>query len=137
METRERLVDGLLDLTRVARSVYGEKSGQQRVLLTLSETGTLPQGELTARLGVSRSSASEILTKMAKSGLIERLPDGARARIALTDAGRLQARTAAERYRTACERLFSRLSGEEEKTLLSIIERLSVAAETQTGSDIL
>ena len=37
------------------------------------------------------------------------------------------ARTAAEAYRTACERLFSCLSGEEERTLLSIIERLSVA----------
>ncbi|MBQ6986177.1 MAG: MarR family transcriptional regulator [Oscillibacter sp.] len=129
METRERLVDGLLDLQRVARSVYGEKSGQRRILLTLSEAGTLSQRELAARLGVSRSSASEILTKMVKAGLIERFPCGGRVCIGLTDAGRVQARTAAEAYRTACARLFSCLSGEEERTLLSIIERLSVAAD--------
>ena len=84
----------------------------------------ISQGELRKRLGVCPSAASEILTKLVKAGFAERLPVGTRSVICLTEAGRIEGAKAAENYRKARERLFDCLTEEEERDLLSMIDRL-------------
>ena len=47
-----KLVLGLLDISRTMRSLYEGRGSQKRILIVLSETGTITQRELTARLGI-------------------------------------------------------------------------------------
>ena len=87
----------------------------------------MTQRELTERLGIQPGSASELVGKLERAGLVERTPseqDRRTADVRLTEAGRArreQRAAAEERQRSG---LFAALSDEEKQTLLSLLERL-------------
>ena len=63
---------------------------QLRVLIFLERAGLASVGEVAAGVGVSQPSATETLDRLAKSGLVERMPDASDRRVvrnALTPAG--------------------------------------------------
>ena len=85
-----KLVLALLDISRTMRSLYEGRGSQKRVLIVLSETGTITQRELTARLGIQPGSASEVIAKLEGAGLVERTgseEDRRTANISLTENG--------------------------------------------------
>jgi DNA-binding MarR family transcriptional regulator len=123
-----RLVLDLLDISRTMRSLYEGRGSQKRVLIVLSETGTITQRELTARLGIQPGSASEVIAKLESAGLVERTAseeDRRTANISLTEAGLRQAENALEQRKRRHEEMFSILSEEEKERLLALLEKIN------------
>lgn len=122
-----RLVFTLLDISHTMRGLYEGRGSQKRVLMVLSETGTITQRELTGRLGIQPGSVSEVLTKLENAGLVARTPsesDHRTADISLTEKGREQAAEArAQRVQRHAE-MFSILTGEEKDQLLALLEKV-------------
>ncbi|KRM72088.1 hypothetical protein FC34_GL001072 [Lacticaseibacillus brantae DSM 23927] len=54
-------------------SLIDPSSGQGKVLATLKEIGAIPQSDLVNQLGMSRQSASELIRKLEKRGLVNRI----------------------------------------------------------------
>lgn len=123
-----KLVFGLLDISRTMRSLYEGRGSQKRVLIVLSETGTITQRDLTARLGIQPGSASEVIAKLESAGLVERTAseeDRRTANISLTRDGLRQAEDALEQRRRRHEEMFSALSEEEKARLLALLEKIN------------
>ena len=123
-----KLVLGLLDISRTMRSLYEGRGSQKRILIVLSETGTITQRELTARLGIQPGSASEVIAKLENAGLVERTAseeDRRTANISLTEDGLRQAENAMEQRKRRHTEMFSHLSGEEKEQLLALLEKVN------------
>ena len=123
-----KLVLALLDISRTMRSLYEGRGSQKRVLIVLSETGTITQRELTARLGIQPGSASEVIAKLESAGLVERTDseeDRRTANISLTENGLRQAEDALKQRSLRHEEMFSILSGEEKEQLLALLEKIN------------
>ena len=123
-----KLVLALLDISRTMRSLYEGRGSQKRVLIVLSETGTITQRELTARLGIQPGSASEVIAKLESAGLVERTDseeDRRTANISLTENGLRQAEDALKQRSLRHEEMFSILSGEEKEQLLALREKIN------------
>ena len=89
----------------------------------------MTQRELTERLGIQPGSASELVGKLERAGLITRTPsetDRRTADIRLTEAG-LARRQEQEKEQAGRESLFAVLSEEEKQTLLALLEKLHQA----------
>lgn len=126
-DTNKKLILNLRDISHIMRMQYEGKASQKRILIILSETGTITQKELTERLGIQPGSASEILSKLENAALITRTPnekDHRTTDIQLTDEGAKLAFEAAEQRRHRHEVMFSCLSQEEKETLLSLLEKI-------------
>ncbi len=123
-----RLVISLRDVSHTMRSLYEGRGSQKRVLIVLSETGTITQRELTRRLCIQPGSASEVIAKLEQAGLVARSlseADRRTADISLTEEGARQARAALEQRRQRYEEMFSALTEEEKGQLLSLLEKLN------------
>ena len=121
-----RLAFSLRAVGRMMRMHFDEREGQKRILVMLSE-GPLTQRELTGRLHIQPGSASEIIFKLERSGLIERThnPEDRRTMdIRLTDAGREEAARAEEERRGRRAEMFSCLTEEEKETLTGLLSKL-------------
>ena len=122
------LVIGLRDISHTMRSLYEGRGSQKRILIVLSETGTITQRELTQRLGIQPGSASEVIAKLENMGLVERTlseTDRRTADISLTEEGRGQAQEALRQRRQRHEEMFSALTDGEKEQLLSLLEKLN------------
>lgn len=126
-DMNDRLLHLFLDINHMMRSQYEGRGSQKRILIILLESGRITQRSLTERIGIQPGSASEVIAKLEKNGLIIRSvsPDDRRtADITLTDQGRILAEEAAAQRRTRHEEMFSCLSEEEKNTLLGLLGQL-------------
>lgn len=127
MDTNDKLIINLRDLSHIMRFLYEGKASQKRILMILNELKTITQRDLTEHLGIQPGSASEILSKLESAGLIIRTRNETDRRttdVSLTDAGReLAAEAFAQRQRRH-EEMFSCISEEEKEKLLSLLEKI-------------
>lgn len=126
--TNGRLAISLRDISHTMRALSEGRGSQKRVLIMLNETGTITQRKLTQKLGIQPGSASEVITKLEHSGLAERTSseeDRRTTDISLTEEGRRQALAALEQRQRRHEEMFSALTCEEKKQLLSLLEKVS------------
>ena len=72
MDVDNKLQAMIRELGHASRFHFDGKGGQGRVLRILTESGTMTQRELTERLGIQPGSASEVIGKLEKAGLIVR-----------------------------------------------------------------
>jgi len=124
----DRLVITLRDISHTMRSLYEGRGSQKRVLIVLSETGSITQRELTARLGIQPGSASEVIAKLEQAGLVVRSlseTDRRTADISLTEEGEHQARMALEQRQQRHGEMFSALTDEEKERLLDLLEKVN------------
>ena len=118
------------ELGHASRFLLDGKSGQGRALGLLREGETMTQRELTERLGIRPGSASELVGKLERAGLITRTPsetDRRTADIALTEAGAAARRERAGKEKSGLGELFAVLSEEEKQALVASLEKLRAA----------
>lgn len=125
-----------LDVMRMFRScshlLHHRKNpplqGKSRLLVVLYRNeDAITQRDLLDQVNIRSASLSETLCKMEKDGLITRSKcetDRRNVRISLTDAGREEARECTRRQHDDAVKLFSVLTYEERKELLSMLTRL-------------
>lgn len=125
-----KLVINLRDLGHTIRFLFEGRGSQNHILIVLKEhKGTITQQLLTKELCIQPGSASEVLGKLETAGLITRTPDEKDHRtmqIRLTKEGQHQAEEALARRVARHEKMFSSLTDEEKKTLLSLAEKLNI-----------
>lgn len=124
----DKIILNFLNINRTLHLLYEGKASQKRILIILSEEETITQQRLTERLGIMPGSASEILAKLEKGGLILRSenPDDRRtAIITLTEEGCTLAKEALEQRQNRHKEMLSCLSSEEQSGLLSLLEKLN------------
>lgn len=91
LDTDGKLFALIQALGHAGRFRFDERGGQSRALRLLPEQGSMTQRELTERLGIQPGSASELVGKLERAGLVARTPsqtDRRTADVALTEAGR-------------------------------------------------
>lgn len=106
-----------------------EKVSQSRILIVLQEQGMMTQRDLTPHLQIQPGSASEILAKLEKRGLIEKEPlesDRRTARIFLTEEGSRMAAEAMQQRRELHKEMFACLSREEKAQLVTLLEKMQM-----------
>ena len=126
-DINDRLIINLRDLGHMMRFLYEGKASQKRILIILNELKTITQRDLTEHLGIKPGSASEILSKLESTGLIIRTPNETDRRtmdVSLTDTGRELAVEALAQRQGRHEEMFSCISEEEKKELLSLLEKI-------------
>lgn len=114
---------------RLLYHCLGKRRGQGRILRVFCEQGQMSQRKLQEVLHIQPSSMSEIAAKLEGRGLIARDRDGADKRkilLSVTEEGRAWvARRDDAAIRQQRAELFSSLSQEEQRTLRTLLEKLS------------
>ena len=134
LDRNNKLIWNLRDIGHTMRHISEGKGSQKRVLMILLEIGDMTQRELTERLGIQPGSASEVIGKLETAGLLVRTPsktDRRTTNIVLTEAGKAAAEDAALQREDRHQQMFSCLSGEEQDTLLGLLEKLNADWETK------
>lgn len=129
LDQNNKLIWNFRDIGHTMRQIFEGRGSQKRILILLRETAGMTQKELTARLGVQPGSASEVLSKLERVGLILRTPsetDHRTANIRLTSDGEMLAKEAADQRMERHEQMFAVLSGEEKDTLIALLEKINV-----------
>jgi MarR family transcriptional regulator, organic hydroperoxide resistance regulator len=101
--------------------------GQPQVLFKLGDREGRTQSELAEKLELTPATLTNILTRMEKSGLIERrsdLADCRCTRIFLTEAGRIKLSQAVEQTQKMDETAFAGFNQEEQDHLNQYLERI-------------
>ena len=127
-DDNDKIILNFLNINRTLHFLYEGKASQKRILIILSEVGAITQQRLTERLGIMPGSASEILAKLEKSGLITRTenPDDRRtANITLTAEGHALAEESLKQRQNRHKEMLSCLSKDEKKELLSLLEKIN------------
>ena len=130
LDTDGKLQVMIRELGHASRFHFDGKGGQGRILRILTESGTMTQRELTERLGIQPGSASEVIGKLEKAGLIARTASEADRRTAdirLTENGRTHAAEQAEHRLDRNREMFASLTEEEKETLLALLEKLNMS----------
>lgn len=123
-----RLVMNFRDINHTMRSLYEGRGSQKRILMILLETGPITQRRLTERLGIQPGSASEVLAKLERGGLIlrtESADDRRTTDVVLTEQGRKLAEEARQQRVIRHGEMFSCLAEEEKDTLLALLEKIN------------
>lgn len=113
----------LHELHHLSRAFFGGRMGQHRILRMLEEEGSMTQSVLTEKLGVRPGSASEVIGKLERAGLVTRTEsaeDRRTADVNITESGR---QLLSERERRRPE-MFSVLTEEEKAQLTALLEKL-------------
>ena len=127
-DQNDKMIINLRDISHTMRALSEGRGSQRRILILLLEVGTMTQRRLTERLGIQPGSASEVIAKLEKGGLITRTENEVDRRttdIVLTDEGKSLAKEAFEQRRTRHEEMFSCLTEEEKNTLLALLEKVN------------
>ncbi|MBU9810775.1 winged helix-turn-helix transcriptional regulator [Rahnella sp. SL6] len=101
---------------------------QLPVLIHLSESGQNSQAELVAVLGVEQPSVSQLLNRMERDGLIDRVPDPADGRVRLvrlTSLARLQLPKGRFVLDDVAKQASKGLGEDEKRQLVSLLSRVS------------
>ncbi len=124
----DKILLNLRDLGQKIPFLYEGKNSQRRALIILRKTGSVSQRKLTELLNIKPGSMSEILTKLANKGLIERTQSADDRRtsiISLTEKG-IQAADEASEFRSERRvEMFSYLDDIERITLLNLLEKIN------------
>lgn len=128
-DMNDKLIINLRDLSHTMRFLYEGKGSQKRILIVLDEIGgSVTQRELTECLGIQPGSASEVIAKLESADCIRRTPnerDHRTVDVELTEKGKVLAREAREQRIRRHEQMFSCLSDDEKKELLSLLEKVN------------
>lgn len=127
-DNNDKLIINLRDINHTMHFLYEGRGSQSRILIILLEKENITQQELTEHLGIKPGSASEVIAKLEKSGLIKRtksILDRRTANISLTEAGRALAEDAKRQREIRREEMFSALSENEKSALLSLLEKIN------------
>ena len=117
----EQLVNAILDVGRDIRRLFEGKESQSRILMILRLHGAVTQKMLIQILHIQPGSASEILKKMEKAGLIIRVPNEMNRRasdIVLTRQGRSVSEKLIEQRRGRYREMMARLAEDEKSRIL-------------------
>lgn len=128
-DINDKLIINFRDLNHTIRSLYEGRGSQKRILIILNEVGTITQHMLTRRLGIQPGSASEVLAKLEKNGLITRslsVVDRRTADITLTEKGKNMAEEFLTQRKKRHEEMFLCLSDNDKKELLALLEKINV-----------
>ncbi|MGN0612984.1 MAG: MarR family winged helix-turn-helix transcriptional regulator [Porcipelethomonas sp.] len=128
MDPNDRLIINFRDLSHTIRSLYEGKGSQKQVLIVLGRTGAITQSELTDRLGIQPGSASEVIAKLERAGLILRRPsetDRRTSDIELTDSGKELSEQFTQQRIRRHEEMFSCLEDNEKLQLLALLEKIN------------
>ena len=134
LDKDHKLVWNLRDIGHTMRHISEGRGSQKRILMFLHEFGDITQSELTQRLRIQPGSASEVIGKLETAGFLVRTPsdiDRRTTNIALTEAGKAAAEDAVLQREERHQQMFSCLSGEEQDTLLGLLEKLNADWETK------
>ena len=127
MSENEELIHALWDINHKMRRLHDGKASQSRILIILKEHGCMTQRDLTEHLDIRPGSASEIISKLERNGLVKRTTNESDRRtvdLTLTEKGGTMAEEAlAGRIRLHKEML-SCLSDGEKDTLLNLLTTL-------------
>lgn len=127
-DKNDKLILNFRDINHIIRSLYEGRGSQKRILIILLEAGTITQRRLTGQLGIQPGSASEILAKLEKNGLIirsENEEDRRTTDITLTEQGKELAEEAKNQRKGRHEEMFSCLEEKEKDTLLTLLEKVN------------
>ena len=136
MDLNSRLSAVFREVEKLHRFHMEDRESQGRILHMLLENGPMDQRELTAHMRIRPGSASEVLKKLEKAGLIDRTvsqTDRRGMRIALTEAGRARAALHVREREARKAAQFSALSEEEKRTLLTLLEILDRDWQDRAG----
>ncbi|MBR1731107.1 MAG: MarR family transcriptional regulator [Ruminococcus sp.] len=128
-DIKEKIILNIRDISHTVLALYEGRSSQKRVLIALLENGEISQRELTARLGITAASMSELITRIEDNGYITRRASKADRRIhiiSLTASGRKRAIDITEKRKQRHEKMFNCFSDDEKKSFLSYLERLNL-----------
>ena len=117
----------LRDVSHILRQLYEGKGSQARILIVLGESGPITQRKLTELLGIQPGSASEVIAKLERAGLIHRSPsqhDRRTVDISLTEEGMRQSLEARQQRIRRHTEMFECLSDEEKQQLLLLLNKL-------------
>lgn len=123
----EQLVNAILDVGRDIRRLFEGKESQSRILMILRLQRVVTQKMLIQILHIQPGSASEILKKMEKAGLIIRVPNEMNRRasdIVLTRQGRSVSEKLIEQRRGRYREMRACLSEDEKVSLFSMLDRM-------------
>ena len=123
----EALIHSLWDIHHKMRHIHDGKASQSRILIILQERGTMTQRAMTEHLHIRPGSASEIITKLERNGLLKRCPnehDHRTVNLLLTEKGGRLAQEAAEQRRRLHGEMFACLTAEEKETLYTVLGKL-------------
>ena len=128
LDTDGKLLALIHESGHVGHFLFDGKGSQNRILRILAKEGTMTQSALTEYLGIQPGSASEVIGKLERAGLISRVTsdeDRRTADISLTDAGRTHAEEHAARQQNKIHEMFDVLTDEEKESLLGLLEKLN------------
>lgn len=146
---RRQTTDSILTASRallgvVARSVSPALEfvslPQFRVLVVLTSGGPLRMGSLAERLSANSSTFSRSIDRMVIGGWVQRSPSPDSRRevlISATDAGRALVDEVTERRRLAISEILSRMTPEEQQSVVKALEVFSTAASEPAVEDLL
>ncbi len=123
----DRAAASVRDLTQTRVEDLGLTLSAAAVLLVLAEDHALPQTTLGERVGLERSSTSELLKGLMEEDLVAIRPhwgDGRKQTIELTAAGREQVGPLEQDLRAAQDDFLAPLDDDERVQLQSLLERL-------------
>ena len=126
-DSNQGLILALRNLSHVLRQLYEGKGSQTGILIRLIETGPITQRKLTELLGIQPGSASEVIAKLERAGLIQRSPSQSDRRtvdITLTESGTQQAMAARQQRIHRHTEMFACLSDSEKQQLLLLLKKL-------------
>jgi DNA-binding MarR family transcriptional regulator len=111
---------------------------QHRVLVSLSEEGTLSVTEIAQRLGVDQSNASRLCARLETLGLLARRRarhDGRAVDVVLTPAGERQVGAVHEARRKAIVAILARMPDDEARSAVVALQRFGEAARSAPHAD--
>lgn len=124
----DKIIINFRDINHIMNFLYEGRGSQKRILIVLLEVEGITQQKLTKRLGIKPGTASEVLAKLEKNGLIirtESVTDRRTTDITLTKQGRSVAKEVTKQRNKRHEEMFSILSENEKTTLLSLLEKVN------------
>ena len=136
-DRNRKLILNFRDISRTMSRLYEGRGSQKRVLILIREAGgSITQRELTERLGIRPGSASELIGKLEKSGLVVRSVNSADRRISdlsLSETGELAAGEALADRVKRHEEMFGCLTDEEKETLTGLLEKINANWRVRYG----
>lgn len=106
---------------------FGFAIGQLPVLVTLKNVGALSQVELARIAQVEQPSMAQLLKRMERDGLVQRVPDPTDRRsqlISLTEASSLQLPNAKKAMDAVCDQALAGLTHEDQQHLLDLLLKI-------------
>lgn len=122
----------LRDPVTAACAEHHLSAPQVHTLLALGHDGPLPMGDLARRAGVTEKTATGLVDRLERDGLVRRVRDGADRRVVHvrpTEAGGALARRLDGAILDTLERLLARLDAAERRDLFRLVTKLSGLTE--------